>query len=61
MNENIIISQNAGDLNENKELTLNIQKAMLVALFENKMINQFQYEYAAELLEKNFRHKNFCK
>ncbi len=39
------------------ELILTIQKAMLVALFESKKINHFQYEYAIELLEKNFRKK----
>ncbi len=42
---------------QDKEFILNIQKAMLVTLLENKKINHFQYEYAIELLEKNFRKK----
>lgn len=43
------------NIDNNKEFIFNIQKAMLVTLFENKRINHFQYEYAIELLEAEFR------
>lgn len=52
MNEKIRIRCNVDNLENNNEFVLNIQKAMLVALLENKKINIHQYEYAVKLLEK---------
>ena len=57
VNENIIVSCEDENIQNDKEFILNIQKAMLVTLFESKKINHFQYEYAIELLEKNYRKK----
>ena len=51
MNEKIRIRCNVDNLENNNEFVLNIQKAMLVALLENKKINIHQYEYAVKLLE----------
>ena len=50
-----IVCNNINLDNNNKEFIFNIQKAMLVTLFENKRINHFQYEYAVELLEADYR------
>ncbi len=55
MSEKITVTCSDDNLDNNREFILNIQKAMLVTLFENKKINHFQYEYAVELLEKNYR------
>lgn len=55
MKEKVAIVCNNINLDNNKEFIFNIQKAMLVTLFENKRINHFQYEYAVELLEAEFR------
>ena len=55
MKEKVAIVCNNINLDNNKEFIFNIQKAMLVTLFENKRINHFQYEYAVELLEADFR------
>ena len=57
MNENFIVTCEDNDIQNDKEFILNLQKAMLVTLFERKKINLFQYEYAIELLEKNYRKK----
>ena len=42
----------AKDLDANTVFTLELQKAMLLALYENKKLNFRQYEQALELLEK---------
>lgn len=42
-------------LNDNNEITLNIQKIMLVTLLEEKKININQYNDAVEYLEKKYR------
>lgn len=55
MKEKVAIVCNNINLDNNKEFIFNIKKAMLVTLFENKRINHFQYEYAVELLEAEFR------
>lgn len=55
MKEKVAIVCNNINLDNNKEFIFNIQKAMLVTLFENKRINHFQYEYAVELLEADYR------
>lgn len=55
MNDNITVTCDDNEVQNSKEFIFNIQKAMLATLFENNQINQFQYEYAVELLEKNFR------
>lgn len=57
VNENFIVTCEDENIQNDKEFILNIQKAMLVTLFESKKINHFQYEYAIELLEKNYRKK----
>lgn len=57
MNENFIVTCEDNNIQNDKEFILNLQKAMLVTLFERKKINHFQYEYALELLEKNYRKK----
>jgi len=57
VNENFIVSCEDENIQNDKEFILNIQKAMLITLFESKKINHFQYEYAIELLEKNYRKK----
>ena len=54
MNKEFVITCNENNLDENKEFILNIQKAMLVTLFECGKIDMQQYEYAVELLENNF-------
>ena len=54
MDKEITVTCSENNLNENKEFILNIQKAMLVTLFESGKIDMQQYEYAVELLEKNF-------
>ncbi|MCH5211230.1 MAG: hypothetical protein J1F01_09750 [Oscillospiraceae bacterium] len=41
-------------LNNNDEITLGIQKIILVTLLEEKKINMSQYTNAVELLEKKF-------
>ncbi len=57
VNEKINVTCDDNEVKNSKEFIFNIQKAMLVTLFESKKINQFQYEYAVELLEKNYRIK----
>ncbi|MBQ7573135.1 MAG: hypothetical protein IJT23_02650 [Clostridia bacterium] len=57
MNESITVYSDDDSLNKSGEFILNIQKAMLVTLFEKEQINHSQYEYAVELLEKKFRKK----
>lgn len=57
MNEKVVVTCEDNNIQNDKEFILNIQKAMLVTLFEGKKINHFQYEYAIELLEKKFRKK----
>ena len=42
----------AKDLDANHVFTLELQKAMLLALYENKKLNFRQYEAALALLEK---------
>ncbi len=42
----------AKDLDANTVFTLELQKAMLLALYENKKLNFRQYEEALALLEK---------
>ena len=42
----------AKDLDANHVFTLELQKAMLLALYENKKLNLRQYEAALTLLEK---------
>ena len=42
----------AKDLDANTVFTLELQKAMLLALYENKKLNFRQYEAALALLEK---------
>ena len=54
MDKEITVTCSENNLDENKEFILNIQKAMLVTLFESGKIDMEQYEYAVELLEKNF-------
>ncbi len=54
MSKEIVITCSEENLNENKEFILNIQKAMLVTLFESGKIDIGQYENAVKLLEKNF-------
>ena len=44
----------AEGLNNNEEITLGIQKIILVTLLEEKKINMSQYTNAVELLEKKF-------
>lgn len=55
MEDKIMVTCENENYQQDKEFILNIQKAMLVTLLENKKINHFQYEYAARLLEKKFR------
>ena len=57
MNDSITVYSDDNSLNKSGEFILNIQKAMLVTLFEKEQINHSQYEYAVELLEKKFRKK----
>ncbi len=57
MEDKIIVTCENENYQQDKEFILNMQKAILVTLFEHKKINHFQYEYAIELLEKNFRRK----
>lgn len=57
MDDKYVVTCEDDNIKNDKEFILNIQKAMLVTLFESKKINHFQYEYAIELLEKNFRKK----
>lgn len=54
MNKEFVITCSENNLDENKEFILNIQKAMLVTLFECGKIDVRQYENAVRLLEKNF-------
>lgn len=42
-------------LNDNDEITLNIQKIMLVTLLEEKKININQYNDAVRYLEKKYK------
>lgn len=42
-------------IDNNDEITLNIQKIMLVTLLEEKKININQYNDAVEYLEKKYR------
>lgn len=37
-----------------KEVILNIQKTLLLTLYENKKLDFNQYQYAVKLLEKKF-------
>ena len=46
------IFTDAKDLDANHVFTLELQKAMLLALLENKKLNFRQYEAALALLEK---------
>ncbi len=46
------IFTDAKDLDANTAFTLELQKAMLLALYENKKLNFRQYEAALALLEK---------
>lgn len=46
------IFTDAKDLDANHVFTLELQKAMLLALYENKKLNFRQYEEALALLEK---------
>ncbi len=55
MEDKILVTCENNSYHQDKEFILNIKKAMLVTLLENKKINHFQYEYAIELLEKKFR------
>lgn len=55
MNEEFTVTCEEKDIQNDKEVMFNIQKAMLATLFEGEKINHFQYEYAIELLEKKFR------
>lgn len=57
MEDKIMVTCENENYQQDKEFILNMQKAILVTLFEHKKINHFQYEYAIELLEKNFRRK----
>ena len=57
VDDKYVVTCEDDNIQNDKEFILNIQKAMLVTLFESKKINHFQYEYAIELLEKNFRKK----
>ena len=54
MDKEITVTCSENNLDENKEFILNIQKAMLVTLFESGKIDMQQYEYAIELLEEKF-------
>lgn len=54
MNKEITVTCSENNLDENREFILNIQKAMLVTLFECGKIDMQQYKYAVELLENNF-------
>ena len=44
-------------LNDNDEITLGIQKIILVTLLEEKKININQYNDAVEYLEKKYRQR----
>ena len=44
-------------LNDNDEITLGIQKIILVTLLEEKKININQYNGAAQYLEKKYRQR----
>lgn len=55
MNKEFTVVCEDDDIQNDKEVIFNIQKAMLATLFEGEKINHFQYEYAIELLEKKFR------
>ena len=44
-------------LNDNDEITLGIQKIILVTLLEEKKINIHQYNDAVEYLEKKYRQR----
>ena len=57
MDDKYVVTCEDENFQNDKEFILNIQKAILVTLFERKTINHFQYEYAIELLEKKFRKK----
>ncbi len=54
MSKEFVITCSEENLDENKEFILNVQKAMLVTLFEGGKIDMGQYENAVMLLEKNF-------
>lgn len=54
MDKEITVVCSKNNLNDNKEVILNVQKAMLATLFEVRKIDRGQYEDAVRLLEKNF-------
>ncbi len=54
MSKEFVITCSEENLNENKAFILNIQKAMLVTLFESGKIDMGQYENAVRLLEEKF-------
>ena len=54
MKEDITVTCEENDFYENEEFEFNLERALLITLFERKMITQFQFEYALECLEKKF-------
>ena len=45
------------DLNNNDEITLSIQKIILVTLLEEKKINKNQYDDAVQCLKKKYKRR----
>lgn len=55
IDKNTSININAPSLDcNNKEAIFNIQKTLLLTLYENKKLDFNQYQYAVKLLEKKF-------
>lgn len=55
IDKNTSININAPSLDcSKKEVILNIQKTLLLTLYENKKLDFNQYQYAVKLLEKKF-------
>lgn len=55
IDKNTNININAPSLDcSKKEIILNIQKTLLLTLYENKKLDFNQYQYAVKLLEKKF-------
>lgn len=54
MKEDITVTCEENDFYGNEEFEFNLERALLITLFERKMITQFQFEYALECLERKF-------
>lgn len=56
-NENIKVICPKENLRDNDEITLNIQKIILISLHEEKRINLQQYNDAVEYIEKKYKQR----